>query len=222
MSANTGPAPVPDRTRKTRRPGGGIGCSHFHQSIASEACLCFFRTKRIGGGDPSLGPHPSHSQKARKRSPDGLPRDPPLGKSLLKGSLCGHRKRPKATLVSELPRGAVEHLPKAKALLSSKASRVLSGREDLATRASSPLSLKSWMASGTVCCPQPKLWANLGAYSPLALARSIWHRRKVKVFFERREAWRASRSSSENERTKIGVFMALTITRNTKPILKMH
>jgi hypothetical protein len=39
---------------------------------------------------------------------------------------------------------------------------------------------------------------------------------------ERREAWRASRSSSENERTKIGVFMALSVTRTTKPILKMH
>src|SRR5215212_4728341 len=105
---------------------------------------------------------------------------------------------------------------------SSKASRVLLGREDLAARASRPLWLKSWMASRTVCCPQPRLRAILGAYSPLELASKIWHRRKVKAFFERNPAWRSSRSSSENERTRIGVFMVLTVTRNTKPILKMH
>ena len=111
---------------------------------------------------------------------------------------------------------------RASALSSSKASRVLLGREDLATRASRPLSLKSWMASRTVCRPQPRLSAIFGAYSPLELARSAWHRRMVKVSFERSPAWRASRSSSENERTKIGVFMDLTVTRNTKPILKLH
>jgi hypothetical protein len=111
---------------------------------------------------------------------------------------------------------------RASALSSSKASRVLLGREDLATKASRPLSLKSWMASRIVCCPQPRLSAIFGAYSPLELARSAWHRRMVKVSLERSPAWRASRSPSENERTKIGVFMALTVTRNTKPILKMH
>jgi hypothetical protein len=111
---------------------------------------------------------------------------------------------------------------RASALSSSKASRVLLGREDLATKASRPLSLKSWMASRIVCCPQPRLSAIFGAYSPLELARSAWHRRMVKVSLERSPAWRASRSSSENERTKIGVFMDLTVTRNTKPILKMH
>ena len=111
---------------------------------------------------------------------------------------------------------------KSSALLWSKASRVLLGREDLAARASRPLWLKSWMASRTVCCPQPRLRAILGAYSPLELASKIWHRRKVKAFFERNPAWRSSRSSSENARTRIGVFMVLTVTRNTKPILKMH
>jgi len=78
---------------------------------------------------------------------------------------------------------------KSSALLWSKASRVLLGREDLAARASRPLWLKSWMASRTVCCPQPRLRAILGAYSPLELASKIWHRRKVKAFFERNPAW---------------------------------
>src|SRR3712207_494236 len=45
---------------------------------------------------------------------------------------------------------------KASALSSSKASRVRRGREDLAIRASTPLALKSWMASRTVCWPQPR------------------------------------------------------------------
>jgi hypothetical protein len=44
----------------------------------------------------------------------------------------------------------------ASAPLSSKASRVRRGREDLATRASTPPALKSWMASRTVCWPHPR------------------------------------------------------------------
>src|SRR5215204_204677 len=91
---------------------------------------------------------------------------------------------------------------RASALSLSKESRVLLGREDLATSASRPLSLKSWMASRTVCSPQPRFSAIFGTYWPLELARIIWERRKVKALFERREAWRASCSSSENERTK--------------------
>jgi hypothetical protein len=111
---------------------------------------------------------------------------------------------------------------KVSALFSSKAARVRLGREEPGVRASTPLSLKSWIASRTVCCPQARFSAICGAYSPLELARSIWLRRKVKASFERSPAWRAARSSSENERTKIGVFMDLTVTRNTKPILKLH
>jgi hypothetical protein len=176
----------------------------------------------IGGGDPAFGPHPSHSQKTRKRSPDGLARDPPLGKPLLEAA-CPAISRVQR-LVS-YPNSLGERWSislRASALSSSKASRVLLGREDLATRASKPLWLNSWMASRTVCCPQPRLSAIFGAYSPLELASKIWHRRKVKASLERREPWRASRSSKENGRTEIEVFMVLTVTRNTKPILKMH
>jgi hypothetical protein len=39
---------------------------------------------------------------------------------------------------------------------------------------------------------------------------------------ERSPAWRVSCSFSEIERTKIGVFMATTLTHNPKPILKVH
>jgi hypothetical protein len=111
---------------------------------------------------------------------------------------------------------------KASALLSSKASRVLSGREDLARSASGPLSSKAWIAFRTVCWAHPRFEAILGTSSPLELARSIWHRRKVKASFERSPSWRCSRSFSDNERTKIGVFMELIVTRNPIPILKMH
>src|SRR5215211_5207231 len=44
----------------------------------------------VGRGDPALGPHPPDSQQARERSPDGLPRDRSLDKSLLEGNLCCH------------------------------------------------------------------------------------------------------------------------------------
>src|SRR5215208_4893238 len=111
---------------------------------------------------------------------------------------------------------------KASALSSSKASRVRRGREDLATRASTPLALKSWMASRTVCCPQPRFSAICETSFPLELARSICERRRVKVFLERSPASNGSRSFSENERTKIGAFMATTVTPKPKPILKVH
>jgi hypothetical protein len=111
---------------------------------------------------------------------------------------------------------------KALALSWSKASRVLIGREEMRRRASKPLSLKSFMASRAVCEAHPRFLAILGARSPLALARSIWHRRMVKVSFERSPLLRLSCSSSDSGRTKIGVFMAHTVTRQTKPILTMH
>jgi hypothetical protein len=111
---------------------------------------------------------------------------------------------------------------KASALLSSKASRVLLGREDFALRARTPLSLKSWIASRTVCEAHPRFRAIFGARLPLELARSICDRRMVKVSLERSPFSRLSRSSSDNGRTKIGVFMDITVTRQPKPILKMH
>ena len=108
------------------------------------------------------------------------------------------------------------------ALFWSKASRVLLGREDFASRARRPLSLKSWMASRAVCEAHPRFSAILGAHSPRELAKMICDRRKVKVSLERRPALRLWRSSSDNERTKMGVFMEHTLTRRPTPILKMH
>src|SRR5215212_9555157 len=65
----------------------------------------------VGGGDPAFGPLPSHSEKTRQGGPDGLARDPPPCKPLLEARLCCHLQSPKARVVSELPRRAVEHLP---------------------------------------------------------------------------------------------------------------
>lgn len=111
---------------------------------------------------------------------------------------------------------------KASALFSSKASRVLLGREDFRSRASSPLRLKSFMASRTVWEAHPRFKAIFGARSPRELARSICDRRIVKASFERSPFSRLSRSSSNRERTKIGVFMEHTVPRQQKPILKVH
>jgi hypothetical protein len=111
---------------------------------------------------------------------------------------------------------------RASALFCSKASRVLLGREGFASRARRPLSLKSWMASRAVCEAHPRFSAILGARSPRELAKTICERRMVKVSLERRPALRPWRSSSDNERTKMGVFMEHTLTCQPKPILKMH
>jgi hypothetical protein len=62
----------------------------------------------------------------------------------------------------------------------------------------------------------------LGAYSPLELARSIWHRREVKASFECSPASSRLRSWVESLRTKIGGFIPTTVTHNPKPILDVH
>jgi hypothetical protein len=111
---------------------------------------------------------------------------------------------------------------KASALSSSKASRVRFGREDLATRASTPLASKSWMASRTVWEPHPKEWAIREARSHLWLARMIWARRMAKASLERSAVSNCSFSVSESERTKIGGLMVSTIASHTIPILDMH
>src|ERR671913_2395408 len=67
----------------------------------------------LGRGDPAFGPHPPDSQKARERSPNGLPRDRPFNEPLLKGNLCRHLQSPEATLTAKLPRRAVQQFPQA-------------------------------------------------------------------------------------------------------------
>src|SRR5215207_785669 len=108
------------------------------------------------------------------------------------------------------------------ALCSSKAARVLLGRDEPALRACRPRSLKSWMASRTVCCPQPRFSAICGTSFPLEEARSIWERRKVNVSLERNPASSPLLSSVESLRTKIGGFMPTTVTHIPKPTLDVH
>jgi hypothetical protein len=110
----------------------------------------------------------------------------------------------------------------ASAPFSSKAAWVRLGREEPGFRAPRPRSLKAWMAFLAVWEPHPRLLAILGGDSPRELKRSIWLRRRTKAFLERSPASKASRSSSENERTKIGGFMRTTIAHRTQPTLVMH
>jgi hypothetical protein len=108
------------------------------------------------------------------------------------------------------------------ALCSSKAAQVLLGREEPATRAARPRSLKSWTASRTVWEPHPNERAIREARSPLLLARMIWARRMTKASLERRAVSNCSFSVSESERTKIGGLMVSTIASYTTPILDVH
>ena len=111
---------------------------------------------------------------------------------------------------------------RASALSSSKAAWMRFGREEPASRASGPLSLKAWMASRTVCWAHPRFVAICGTSSPLELAKSIWDRRMVKASLERSPPSSRSRSSFESSRMKIGGFMSLTLTHNQAPSLDMH
>src|SRR5215207_9100585 len=108
------------------------------------------------------------------------------------------------------------------ALPSSKAAWTSLGREEPATRAASAFSLKSWMALRTVWEPHPRFSAIRGGCSLRALATRIWQRRGTKASEERNPLSRASRSSFESVRTKIGGFMSTTVTHHSQPVLKVH
>jgi hypothetical protein len=216
-----GTRPLGSTSTRPRNPRPTEGQPRLHSSVGRAVFFSF--VQGIGRCDPSLGSLPAHSEKARKRCPDGLPANPLLDQALLETHLCRHLQRPEATL--SLPNSLGERCSsslKASALFSSKVAWVLLGREEPATKASRPRSLKLWIASRTVCAPQPKFLAICGATSPRELAKSIWDRRKTKVSFERSLACSRSRSSFESFRTKIGGFMAITVTHNPKPALSMH
>src|SRR5215204_4413335 len=108
------------------------------------------------------------------------------------------------------------------ALPSSKAAWTSLGREEPATRAASAFSLKSWMALRTLWEPHPRFSAIRGGCSLRALAKRIWQRLRTKASEERNPLSRASRSSFESVRTKIGGFMSTTVTHHSQPVLKMH
>src|SRR5215210_4122158 len=105
---------------------------------------------------------------------------------------------------------------------SSKAAWTSDGREERASRAPRPRSLKEWTASRTVWEPQPKERAICEARSLRSLARMIWARRRTKASEERSAVFSRPFSLSESERTKIGGFMAATISLHTNPVLRMH
>src|SRR5215207_1134593 len=191
-------------------PLGGVGRSHLHQSVAPP----FFLSYR-GSGEViqrlalcHLTPR-RRTKVARIVSPETRLWTIPSSKLTCAAISSVQR------LVS-LPNSLGERWSisrKASALSSSKAARVRFGREERGSRASRPLSLKSWMAFLTVWEPHPKLAAILGGDSPRELARSIWLRRRTKASLERSPAVRALRSSCENERMKIGISMKMSSRR---------
>src|SRR3712207_2148127 len=184
----------------------------------------FSLVQGIGRGDPAFGslcqhtPPRRRAKVARMVSPETRLSTRPSSKATCAAISSVQR------LVS-LPNSLGERWSNSRncsALFSSKAAWVLLGREDLATKASNPRSLKSWMASRTVCCPQPRFSAICGTSSPLEEARSICERRKVKVSLERNPASSRLRSSFESVRTKIGGFMPPTVTHNPKLVLDVR
>jgi hypothetical protein len=125
--------------------------------------------------------------------------------------------------VSELPRRAVEHLRELLGALfvESVAGPLRARGLGLEGEKAPPVEVVDGLAHRLRGASEV-LKAIFGARSPLEKARSICDRRMVKVSLERRPFWRLSRSSSDNGRTKIGVFMGVTVTRYPKPILKTH
>jgi len=131
-------------------------------------------------------------------------------------------KGPEATLVAKLPWRAVLHLPQGlgPSLIESVASSPGTRRFGHQSIHASGVEVVDGVTHRLLAASEVRRY--LGTSSPLEEARSICERRRVKVSLERYPASRISRSLSENERTKIGAFMATTVTHNPKSMLKMH
>src|SRR5215212_5245239 len=192
QSGQSHPAP-PALVQEAHRPGLGICAGDFHQAVAPPFFLSY------------------------KGSGEVIHR-------LARIHLTERRRDKVARTVSPETRSVVRPSSKATSAAISKVHRLelrpnsLGERWSISLRASALFSSKSWMASRAVCEAHPRFKAILGARSPRELAKMICDRRKVKVSLERRPALRLRRSSSDNERTKMGVFMDHTVPRQPKPI----
>src|SRR5215210_4502797 len=198
-----------------------IGLGHRHQSVASPFFLSYKGSGEVIHRLALCQRTPRRRAKvARMVSPKTRFRVSPSSKATSVAIASVQRLESRPNSLGERCSSPL----KASALWwSKKASRVRLGREEPGMRASRPLSLKSWIASRTVCWPHPRFLAICGTCSPLLeLARSICERRRAKESLERNPASSRSRSSFESVRTKIGGFMATTVTHNLKPVLKMH
>src|SRR5215212_5158931 len=187
----------PALVQEAHRPLGRVGLGHLHQSVAPPFFLSY-----KGSGEPIQRFARCHLTP---------------------------RRRPKvALMVSPETRLPVSPSSKATCAAISSVQRLeswpnsLGERWSISRKRSALSSLKSWMASRTVCCPQPRFSAIRGTSLPLELAKSIWERRKAKASLERSPASSRLRSSFESVRTKIGGFMVTTVTHNPKPNLQMH
>src|SRR5207245_3764909 len=75
------------------------------------------------------------------------------------------------------------------------------GRVEPGRSAATPCVLKAWIALRTVWSPQPSARAICSTGSPRALASTIWLRRNVNAWAERKPASTGCRSASESGRT---------------------
>src|SRR5262249_44985394 len=98
----------------------------------------------------------------------------------------------------------------------SNSARADAGRCERGSRQSMPAAWKARTALRTVCVAQPRLSAIWAGGRPLALAKTVCARRRVKAWGERRPAWIACRSESSRGRTKVGGFIQPMMRRTRR------
>src|SRR3712207_5567766 len=193
-------------------PAVGIRSGEFHQPVAPPFFLSYKGSGEVIHRFARIHLTPRRRDKvARMVSPETCSWVSPSSKAACAAISSVHRLLSYPNSLG----GRWSISLRASALSWSKAAYTRLGREEPGVRASSPRSLKAWMAFLTVCEPHPKLLAIFGGESPRELARRIWHRRRTKASLERSPASKASRCFSESSRTKIGGFMQHTIAHHT-------
>ncbi len=185
----------------------------------------FSFVQRVGGGDPPLGPHPPDPEQTRQGGPNRLPPD-----AL---SLVSPSSKATSAAISNVQR--LDSRPnslgerwsislKASADSSSKASRVRLGRESsrLCEGVQTPLVEVVYGVAGRLR-GAPEVQGDLrGALAPAAREEDLGATHGESVPGAQRFPKALALLFRQFVRTKIGVFMDDTVTRQQKPILKMH
>src|SRR5579864_5877794 len=218
MAGGLGQAAPPTLILETQRPGG-MSSGQAHQTVA----LAFFR---VYSGSGLVIQCLARNQRTPHWARTARMVSPVTRRGVILWRAASAAAKSSVHRLVSCPKSRGERCSRARRRSTCSAVTTLWGRvcgtQEPRRKAATPRALKATMASRTVWSSQPRTRAIRGAWSPRALARTIWARRSVKASDERSAVLSASRSSALKGRTKIGCLIPFSIAHSRLPFLRKH